>query len=162
MKETKSDVFIMQDGKGFNFLYKEGENLRASIANNPDAHFQCRGRRETLEAMGFKKVHDEPRLNMMICVEFQSVECFQGDLHWGNFFFPNVMIVMEEKGSSDILDVMIPREFFTSVEWDYVNKRGTVRTDLGEDEIVKLIDKLNSDRIDCAKNSIFGFDVELK
>lgn len=103
---------------------------------------KCRGSQEQLESIGFTRVgsaagttvHDGK-------VDVHSVGYFRGTLFFGNFFFGDILVSMEETASR--LQFILPKKFFTAIYVDFIHQTVSLSMESNYVNVGGIIQQMN-------------------
>lgn len=103
---------------------------------------KCRGSQEQLESIGFMrvgsatatKVHDGK-------VDVLSAGYFRGNLFFGNFYFHDIMVSMEETASR--LQFILPKKFFTAIYVDLIHQTASLSMESNYVNVASIIQQMN-------------------
>lgn len=103
---------------------------------------KCRGSQEQLESIGFARVGSATATKVHNGkVDVLSAGYFRGNLLFGNFYFHDIVVSMEETASR--LQFILPKKFFTAIYVDLIHQTATLSMESNYVNVAGIIQQMN-------------------
>lgn len=140
-----SDIFqiVEGDGDGYLYLTRPGMDCDVVLSFSEMDKLKCRGTQEQLEELGFSKVGiaTATKVHADKKVEVISVNYYKGNLLFGNFYYPDILVYLE--GPASRLQFFIPPNLFTAVQADLVHKTAILTMESNYINVGSILGVLN-------------------
>ncbi len=139
------DMFQITEGEkdGYLYLTRPGMDYDVILYLAQMKTLKCRGTQEQLEELGFARVGSatETKVHADKKVEVISVTYYRGNLLFGNFYYPDIIVYLE--GPASRLQFFLPECLFTSIQADLAHKTALLTMESNYVNVESILGAMN-------------------